>query len=66
MGDGIGLVVFRVVFGLLLIVVGIMSARKLHKDKKEEAKRGLWPHLNKYFPSYLFIIIGIYILIKGF
>jgi uncharacterized membrane protein YfcA len=62
----IGIFVFRIVFGVLLIVVGILTARKLHKDRKDEDKRGFRAHINVFFGAYLFIIIGIYVLIKGF
>lgn len=66
MSGGIGIFVFRIVFGVLLIALGIVIARRLHKERKDDDKRGFGAHINLFFKAYLFIIIGIYVLIKGF
>ncbi len=62
----IGLVLLRILLGSALITVGLLSARKLYIERKGDDKAAFGAHMKIYFVSYLMIIIGLYIFIKGF
>lgn len=62
----IGIIVLRIIMGSGMLIIGVISARRLYIEKDESDKRGFGVHIKKYFVSYLMIIIGLYILIKGF
>ena len=61
-----GVLVLRIVMGSGLLIIGAISTRRLYLEKSEDEKRGLGAHIRKYFVSYLMMIIGLYILVKGF
>lgn len=61
-----GILVLRLIMGSGLLLIGTISIRKLYLENSEGDKRGFGAHIRKYFVSYLMIIIGLYILIKGF
>jgi len=60
------ILVLRIIMGSGLLLIGAISVRRLYLERSEDDKRGFKAHIRKYFVSYLMIIIGLYILIKGF
>lgn len=66
MSGEILILVLRIIMGSGLLLIGAISVRRLYLESSEGDKRGFGAHIRKYFVSYLMIIIGLYILIKGF
>lgn len=59
------MIVLNILIGILLILLGILGARKLTTERKKGDKGGYGAHIRIYVGLYSLIIIGIYLIIKA-